>query len=262
MYVLNGSRSTIQKAALQTHDNSDSETAIEINSVAVDGTIILIEPRHFIRECFVKGVESFSTFKVSAHATVEDWMSSGAGKSAVVLMLSGGGRSRQDVLSDFDILAKAGNLLPIMVLAEQDNIECILEMLGKGVRGYVPLNLPIRVAVEAIRLVKAGGTYVPAHSLVAARTPVKPPSLALHVGDAIFTHRQAAVLDALRSGKANKVIAYELSMQESTVKVHVRNIMRKLKAKNRTEVAVLINAFRHDARPHAPSEWNRDVHAM
>ena len=62
------------------------------------------------------------------------------------------------------------------------------------------------------------------------------------MGEAVFTHRQAAVIDALCSGKANKIIAHELSMQESTVKVHVRNIMRKLKAKNRTEVAVMVNA--------------------
>jgi DNA-binding NarL/FixJ family response regulator len=49
------------------------------------------------------------------------------------------------------------------------------------------------------------------------------------------------VIDALRRGKANKIIAYELSMCESTVKVHVRNIMKKLNAKNRTEVAYLAN---------------------
>ncbi len=43
------------------------------------------------------------------------------------------------------------------------------------------------------------------------------------------------------AGKANKVIAYELKMRESTVKVHVRNIMKKLNAKNRTEVAFMAN---------------------
>jgi DNA-binding NarL/FixJ family response regulator len=45
------------------------------------------------------------------------------------------------------------------------------------------------------------------------------------------------VLRALREGKANKIIAYELNMRESTVKVHVRNIMKRLNARNRTEVA-------------------------
>lgn len=44
--------------------------------------------------------------------------------------------------------------------------------------------------------------------------------------------------EAIQRGKSNKIIAYELGMCESTVKVHVRRIMKKLKAKNRTEVAV------------------------
>ena len=43
----------------------------------------------------------------------------------------------------------------------------------------------------------------------------------------------------MRKGKANKIIAYELDMRESTVKIHVRNLMRKLKATNRTELAYL-----------------------
>jgi DNA-binding NarL/FixJ family response regulator len=52
-----------------------------------------------------------------------------------------------------------------------------------------------------------------------------------------LTPRQMAVLQHLKLGKANKLIAYELEMSESTVKVHVRNIMKKMNAKNRTEVA-------------------------
>ena len=48
-------------------------------------------------------------------------------------------------------------------------------------------------------------------------------------------------MEALRRGKANKIIAYELNLRESTVKVHVRNIMKKVKATNRTEVVFKLN---------------------
>jgi DNA-binding NarL/FixJ family response regulator len=64
----------------------------------------------------------------------------------------------------------------------------------------------------------------------------------------MFTRRQVAVIDALRKGKANKIIAYELNMCESTVKVHVRNIMKKLNARNRTEVAYLANELLQEHR--------------
>jgi DNA-binding NarL/FixJ family response regulator len=57
----------------------------------------------------------------------------------------------------------------------------------------------------------------------------------------LFTARQAAVVEALRRGKENKIIAYELNMRESTVKMHIKNIMKKLKARNRTEVAFIAN---------------------
>ena len=51
------------------------------------------------------------------------------------------------------------------------------------------------------------------------------------------TARELAVVRAIQHGKSNKVIAYEFGMCESTVKVHVRRVMKKLRAKNRTEVA-------------------------
>ena len=59
------------------------------------------------------------------------------------------------------------------------------------------------------------------------------------------TAREVAVIRALQQGKSNKVIAYELNMCESTVKVHVRNLMKKMKAKNRTDLAI------KDADPHS-----------
>ena len=55
--------------------------------------------------------------------------------------------------------------------------------------------------------------------------------------------RQAEILDCLRRGMANKLIAYELDMCESTVKVHIRHIMKKLNATNRTQVAYLTRGF-------------------
>ena len=62
-----------------------------------------------------------------------------------------------------------------------------------------------------------------------------------------FTQRQSQILDCLRRGMANKLIAYELGMCESTVKVHIRNIMKKLKATNRTQVAYLTRGFFENA---------------
>jgi DNA-binding NarL/FixJ family response regulator len=52
-----------------------------------------------------------------------------------------------------------------------------------------------------------------------------------------MTSRQLEVLALLKEGKANKIIAHQLGMSESTVKAHVRNIMRMMGVRNRTQVA-------------------------
>ena len=57
----------------------------------------------------------------------------------------------------------------------------------------------------------------------------------------VFTSREEEVISMLKLGKANKIIAYELALRESTVKVHIRNIMKKLKVHNRTEVIFKLN---------------------
>ena len=58
--------------------------------------------------------------------------------------------------------------------------------------------------------------------------------------DVCFTPRELNILDLLRRGMQNKLIAYELGISQSTVKAHLRSIMMKLKAKNRTEAACML----------------------
>ena len=93
-------------------------------------------------------------------------------------------------------------------------------------------------------LVQSGGTFVPAGALTDAlsQQPRALDGAAAEFGPLDLrglTPRQRDVFDLLRQGKPNKVIAHELDMRESTVKVHVRQIMRKIGVSNRTEAAFL-----------------------
>jgi DNA-binding NarL/FixJ family response regulator len=92
-----------------------------------------------------------------------------------------------------------------------------------------------------MHLVCVGGTFAPPAALLSQGDRSEGV-----IGEPLiegFTQRQAQILECLRRGMANKLIAYELNMCESTVKVHVRNIMKKLKATNRTQVAYLTRGF-------------------
>jgi DNA-binding NarL/FixJ family response regulator len=139
--------------------------------------------------------------------------------------------------------------VPQIVVSDREDIRAVTEAIRRGVRGYIPTSLDSHVVVEALRFVQAGGTFVPASALInAATAPVAErgasPTASLPVLG--FTHREREVLGHLRQGKPNKIIAHELKMQESTVKVHVRRIMKKLNATNRTQAAFLAQRLAPD----------------
>ena len=136
---------------------------------------------------------------------------------------------------------------PVALLSDCDDVKNILEALTCGVRGFIPTSLESKLAVAALRLISAGGTFIPAHALRAAITKTDTGSDYERRGlpeELELTLRELSVIDLMCEGKPNKVIAVKLNLQESTVKVHVRNILRKLNAANRTQAAFVANRLR------------------
>lgn len=152
--------------------------------------------------------------------------------------------SSDAVRQDIQSLAEAIRGVAIILVSDREDSQQIGEALRQGVRGYIPTTLTPGILIEAVRLVQAGGTFVPADALAEALTQRQPAPASDHadldqLNLSALTPRQREVLELLRRGKPNKIIAHELSMRESTVKVHVRQIMRKLRARNRTQAAFL-----------------------
>lgn len=208
--------------------------------------IVVIDSRALDRECLARGLmASAINISVFSFGSIEEWQrASDLHSRASAILFSLGSRDSSDVGVQADIggLVTQFKDVPIIAIGDLDGLSHIMKILEYGARSYIPTSVGLDVAIEAIRLARAGGTFVPASSLtaihkrMAAETALPHPTL-----NTLFTARQAAVVDALRRGKANKIIAYELNLCESTVKVHIRNIMKKLKARNRTEVAFKIN---------------------
>ena len=182
---------------------------------------------------------------VISFPSVENWVEVMDPSSACVIVLSVGGRSSdaESTQREISLLGRVANQRPIILLSDTEEPSHIVEALQSGTRGYIPTSVSLAVAIEAMRLVRAGGVYAPANCLMAAHRADAETSKD-SASKPVFARREAAVLDLLRLGKPNKIIAYELGMCESTVKVHVRNIMKKLKAKTRTEVAYLANEMK------------------
>jgi len=212
----------------------------------VGSMTVIIEPRALIRDCFIRCLkDSKRDDVIQAFSTVEEWLNERPRNSFnPVVVLCAAERTEAEVERDVALLSQATEDVSIIILSDREDAGSVLNALDKGARGYITTSMAFDVAVQAIRFVRAGGTFVPARSLIASRESAgKMPIAAEPPRNGLFTTRQLAVAELLRQGKANKIIAYELNMCESTVKVHVRNIMKKLRAKNRTEVAFLMNGI-------------------
>lgn len=198
--------------------------------------VVVIHQRAFFRDCFVRCLEvSYQSHDIFAFASASDWQNSternALSPSVIVFFVDS---ASSNSIADLQFVESVAAERPVVIVSDVDDVNYVVRALKGGARGYIPTSLPFNVAVEAVRLVEAGGTFVPASSLELERN-----HLTESKTSEILTERQLMVVEALCRGMANKQIAYQLSMSEHTVKVHLRHIMRKLNAKNRTEVAVL-----------------------
>jgi DNA-binding CsgD family transcriptional regulator len=141
---------------------------------------------------------------------------------------------------------------PVVLLSDRDDVEDVTNALSQGIRGYINLSVEPEVVFAALKLVDAGGTFIPAHAIGSTATNVHNLSTCRRqqVMTALdLTPRELGVIELLREGKPNKLIAAALRMQESTVKVHVRNIMKKLHVASRTHAASVANRLLDQPNP-------------
>jgi DNA-binding NarL/FixJ family response regulator len=169
----------------------------------------------------------------------EDWSRA----SLVIFNTHGESLRNADVAGEMAMIAKATAGSALVVMSELDDATEVLLAAQFGARGYLPAGLPFRQVMAAVRFINEGGTYIPVCVLAASSGLQTSPAQPMDErGKPIeFSPRQIQVVERLQQGKQNKIIAYELGMCESTVKVHIRHIMKKLNARNRTQVVLLTN---------------------
>lgn len=160
---------------------------------------------------------------------------------------------------------------PIVIVSDHANGDEVAAALYSGVQGFIHTDMAPELALQAFAFILSGGSYFPPAAMRDIRprdnvggsgyfnslsdasalvqpspidSPVDPIGLVTssHGKVTSLTDRQREVLARVRQGEPNKQIARKLGMTEGTVKVHVRQIMRKLGASNRTQVAVCASA--------------------
>ncbi|PTM97185.1 DNA-binding NarL/FixJ family response regulator [Mycoplana dimorpha] len=229
--------------AIGTSGTMNKKNFGEVSS-ARERSLLIIDNRALDRECLAQCISAHkSDMEVVAFGSVEEWKRKRHDYPplAAVLLNVGGRKVAEAAVADEIRKFSAEFEAPVIVLADNDDLAQIMKALECGAKGYIPSSVSIDVCIEAIALSLAGGIFVPASSVFAMRQVLETGNPVARPLAGMFTARQAEVVEALRRGKANKIIAYELNLRESTVKVHIRNIMKKVKATNRTEVAYKIN---------------------
>lgn len=216
-----------------------------INHAAADTKLlVVVERQELVRGCLTSWIKMFcQEFGISGIADVTASASDAVLKRAdVVVFHVDGATSAETWLEAQSAWLRAnGRDVPVVAIIDPNKAKPVSEIVARfHLQGYVPTSSSMEVAAAVLRLIAAGGTYVPQNcggevlSVPTAQMPRTSEAARL----ARLTARERVVLELLERGMSNKIIAYRLSLSQSTVKAHVHNIISKLKVHNRTEAAV------------------------
>ena len=136
-------------------------------------------------------------------------------------------------LSGLDVIIAIRSKFPdarVIVLTTFEGDMEVQRAMKAGARGYLLKSMPSQQMLDMIRQVHSGKKCVPEEIAV---------GLAEHLGDEALSQREVEVLQQVAGGNRNRQIAAKLFIAEDTVKVHLKNIMGKLGANDRTQSVAL-----------------------
>ena len=218
--------------------------------------IVIINDQVLPRSCIVNILKrELAGFEIAEMATTGD-LNGILGRDVRLIAFNLGDAEIADPSVE-DRLSLIEELCPhahVALLSNRDDEATATAAMQRGVRGFLPSSIPVEVAVAALRLVLAGGVYRPL-PIVKQNCTTRPEcavrsdlsAVCAHNGlaklvpermQADLTPREQHVLAALKLGLPNKLIALKLNLSENTVKMHIQHIMRKCRARNRTEAVL------------------------
>jgi len=146
-------------------------------------------------------------------------------------------------LAGIDGIMRASPTTRVLIVTGTHDDALLLDLLDHGVAGFAPKTASSAIVEAALRLVAAGGRYLPQRvaEIAASRVDTGRARIFQDEGSMLserLTHRQMEVLRLLAQGQSNKEIARALDLAPSTVKTHVADVLVCLSANNRTEASV------------------------
>jgi two-component system nitrate/nitrite response regulator NarL len=210
---------------------------------------VVVERNHLVRDALERVVGG--RLRVIASLPSFDELDSEAlSEFASVLVIVGSGRLPDTVLQAIRSYREQRPLDRILVLSDAENSDLAISFMRAGADAYVDEFISPELLLETLDVVLMGEAVMPrsimarilgetnvsrVQALPAAEKTSAPKDVS---GAPHLSTREAAVLSCLVEGSSNKAIARKVAMAEATVKVHVKAILRKIRAKNRTQAAI------------------------
>ncbi len=209
--------------------------------------LMIIDPRALTRDCLVAALEATGWYEPiiavnSVTAAIKEHKRTEV-LDVVVLNLARDSFEEEGLKALADAIRTVHASSGFVILASQVNRAQAAKVLAMGVRGFLDSDTPLDIATEAIRFVARGWMIYPAFDF-----SEEVPALGGISEDGIwslrFTARQRQVLDGLERGLTNGRIAVAMNVSERTIKAHVKEIMRRFGASNRTQVVARMARMR------------------
>ncbi len=121
---------------------------------------------------------------------------------------------------------------PIIIISASEDMDDIRQAIQSGVSGYIPKSTDSDIILNAVKLVLAGGIYLPEILINPFLNATQKSA------DQLLSQRQKDILSLVEKGLSNKEIAQKLNISEETIKKHIKNIFQLLQVNNRMQAVI------------------------
>jgi DNA-binding NarL/FixJ family response regulator len=191
--------------------------------------ILLADDHDLVRDTIAAYLRQQGGFEVAVAATLDEALSGVHADGPFHLVVLDYAMPGMDTLGGLARMRDAVSC-PVAIISGTAPPDVARRALRSGAAGFVPKTLDPMSLVTAVRHMLLGETYMPLEFLSQVGQPSE---------RVVLTPREKDVLRGVAEGKSNKEIARDLTIQEVTVKLHVKTLSRKLGARNRTHAAML-----------------------
>jgi len=196
--------------------------------------VLIVDDHDMVREALGSYIEQIADFSVFLACDINEALSSISREGPFDLTLLDFSMPGMNGYEGLKRVLHASQDRPVAIMSGLDPFGGAERALAEGAAGYLPKAMTAKSLVNAMRFMLSGERFVPLDMMLKRTEENNASSVASNL-----TPRELQVLRALCAGNANKEIARDLDLSEPTIKLHVKVILRKLGARNRSHAAMI-----------------------